>query len=502
MSNSTVEGLERGVRGTKKTLDKMHKLVALGKLDPTMQRIATWIRLRVPQDRRGSTKDTLDAVFWWVKKHGIFQRDPFQIEKIEHPIEAMRPVIEARQARTYRGPGLFVGDCDTIAGVYLATLLGILGFHYGWETAKVDLNRPDEFSHVWVGARLDDGSWYALDPSTSTATPGWRPPVAPELFARWPEKPIEDVIGEKGMGDFNEDEGSGSEIQDVWTDNKEKEFFPTEEYGYGIPKQFGPDGAKGLIPVADPINMQLLPPPDTSIPRADLNTDLKYIRAVRGKEAARRIGPIAGQPDDHGPPYYRLPQAGREPYYKVESQPYPPGSLWNKNLGQDRKKFWPRGPYIESQQPGTPERQVRIEMEQPMTFRRRRILVETKTKRLPSGMGDGEDWKSSLVTSIDSEPAKTAADAGNDVLKTVTSVVNAAAQVGGAIVTAKVEEKYAKAVASATNKVAGAPVVTVRTESFSILKSGWLWGGLAAAVAGVGYVVATSGGRSRGRRRR
>ncbi len=117
----TVEGLDRGVVGTKATIEKMHKLVALGKLDPTFQKIATWIRTSVPSDRRGSGEATADAIFDWVAKHGIFQRDPFQIEKIEHPIEAMRPIIQARQAGKYTGPGLFVGDCDTFA-IVTATL--------------------------------------------------------------------------------------------------------------------------------------------------------------------------------------------------------------------------------------------------------------------------------------------------------------------------------------------------------------------------------------------
>jgi len=243
----------------------MHKLVALGKLDPTMQRIATWIRLGVPQDQRASTTAVLDAVFRWVKRHGLFQRDPFQIEKIEHPIAAMRPIIEAREAGTYRGPALFVGDCDTIAGVYLATLGGILGFQYAFETAKVDLERPNEFSHVWVAFRTN-GDWYPLDPSTPSAAPGWRPPVGEDLFARWPEKPIEDVVGGGiGMSGLN---GNGL------GDTHERGYYPANEYGYGIPKSFGPENAWEYIPKPDPANIQLLPPYDTQVPRADLEADL------------------------------------------------------------------------------------------------------------------------------------------------------------------------------------------------------------------------------------
>jgi len=499
---STIEGLERGVRGTKKTLDKMHRLVALGKLDKTMQRIATWIRLQVPSDRRASTTAVLDAIFWWIKKHGIFQRDPFQIEKIEHPIAAMQPIIEARVAKKYKGPGLFVGDCDTIAGVYTAALLGILGFQYAWETAKVDLQRPDEFSHVWVAARVN-GDWYALDPSTASAKPGWRPPVAPELFARWPEGPIEDVVGGKGMSGLNgfHRNGLGQEVEDVVTSNPQEEFYPSEEYGYGIPKSFGPDGAEGLIPVSDAANMQLLPPHDTEIPESDLQPGLKYIKASKGKNPSRRIVHLKGQPDDHGPPYYRR---GDQPYTKIENQPYPPGSPWNGNLGRDVRRFWKAGPTVQEQQPGTPERQVRIVMEQPMGIRRRAVVVMQNPTRVPAGMGaEGEEWKSTLVTSLDSEPAKAATDAGNSVLNTVTGALAEAAKVAGAVVTAKVEAKYAAAVANATNKVAGAPVAQVQmmpVSSKSILSSPWFWLGSGVTALAAGYVLFKSRSRSRGRR--
>lgn len=473
----------------------MHQLVALGKLDPTMQRIATWIRLGVPQDRRASTTAVLDRIFWWVKKHGIFQRDPFQIEKIEHPIAAMRPIVEARMAGVYKGPGLFVGDCDTIAGVYTAVLLGILGFHYAWETAKVDPQRPDEFSHVWVAAYVN-GDWYPLDPSTKSAKPGWRPPVAPELFARWPEKPIEDVVGGSmsGLGGFHRN-GLGNGEDESGDENA---YYPAEEYGYGIPKSFGPDGAGGLIPVSDAANMQLLPPHDTEIPEADLQPGLKYIKASKGKNPSRRIVSLKGQPDDHGPPYYR---EGRQPYEKIEDQPYPPGSPWNGDLFQDVRRFRKPGPYIREQQPGSPERQVRIVMEQPMAIRRRTVVMERPT-RVPAGMGDEGDWKSTLVTSLDSEPAKAATDAGNSVLSTVAKTVSDLAKVTGTVVTTKIENKYANAVARATNRVAGAPVAQVQmkpTPSKSILASPWVWLGAGLTAAAAGYVLLRSGGRSRRR---
>lgn len=487
---STIEGLERGVRGTKKTLERMHKLVALGKLDPTMQRIATWIRLQVPKDQRANTTAVLDRIFWWVKRHGIFQRDPFQIEKIEHPIAAMQPIIEARRAGTYRGRGLFVGDCDTVAGVYLATLGGILGFHYAWETAKVDLERPDEFSHVWVAFRTN-GDWYPLDPSTASARPGWRPPVAPELFARWPEKPIEDTLegSMSGLNGFHRN-GLGDEA------SADEGYYPEEEYGYGIPKSFGPDGAEGLIPVSDAANIQLLPPHDTEIPRADLQSDLRYIKASKGKNPSRRIWHLKGQPDSHGPPYYRKPGA-RQEYIKVERQPYPPGSPWNRNLGRDVRRFRKAGPWIQGQEPGTPERQVRIVMEQPMALRRRQVTVVTRAKRLPSGMGQMPLVSVTPTTDV----AKTAETASKDVWGTITDTIKAALPAATDLAIKRTEARYAEKLSKATNTVAGAPVVTPKTyteKPTSIFSSPWFWIGTGVTALGAGYVLM----KSRGGRRR
>lgn len=497
------ESLERGVTGTKKTLAKMNKLVALGKLDPTMQRIATWIRLQVPKDRRGSTTAVLDQIFHWVKRHGVFQRDPFQIEKIEHPIAAMKPVIEMRKAGKYRGPGLFVGDCDTIAGVYTATLGGILGFQYAWETAKVDPHRPDEFSHVWVSFRTN-GDWYALDPSTASAFPGWRPPITQEQFGRWPEGPIEDMIEGKGMSGLNGGMGMlgngeevGEKIEEVvdFAAHAKDGMYPAEEYGYGIPKQFGPDGAEGMIPQSDMANLQLLTEHDSAIPRADLEPGLTYIKAGPGKNPARRVFHIKGQPDDHGPPYYR--GRGRQPYIKVEKYPYPPGSPWNGRLGHDIRRFWRSGPTIQNQNPGTPERQVHVVTEQPMAIRKRRVTILTSAERLPSGMGQVPG----LVTSLDQDPEAPAkaTEASKSVWDTITDTITKALPAIGTVAATAFTNKYAGALAKATNTVAGQQVATVATYTAPKpwYASPWVWiGGLTAVAAGA-YVVMKSRGRSR-----
>jgi hypothetical protein len=515
--SSIVENLERGLSGTEKTIERMHSLVAKGKLDPTLQKIATWIRLQVPKDERGSTTAMLDRLFWWVRKHRVFQRDPFQIEKLEHPIEAFRPVIEARKNGTYRGPGLFVGDCDTVSGVVLATLGGILGFHYAFETAKVDPSRPDEFSHVWVAFRVGD-RWYPLDPSTSSARPGWRPEVPADRFRRWAEGPIENT----GVGFLAEDESGEDPRRD---EIDPRGYYPSEEFGYSQPKSFGPGDLPGQIPVPAPGDIDQLVPDATQLPAANLIDRRPPFGGGRRPTPAERIGPIADQPEDAGPPYYR-DQIGRQRYLKVESEPYPPGSIWNRTLGRDRRKFPPLGPYVQSQNPGTPERQVEVKVMQPIPIRRRTSTVVVEPERLtPGGMGDpvpgivtslddnvspygtgtdaaGEEISLAPPSSITPQQQQ-AAKAGSNVWDSISSLFTGAAKVAA---TPGVQSSIAGAVARATNKVAGTNVAQVGAKPGpSILKSPWFWGFTAVAVGGGAYVLLkskpSSGGTRRYRRR-
>jgi hypothetical protein len=81
----------------------------------------------------------------------------------------------------------------------------------------------------------------------------------------------------------------------------------------------------------------------------------------------------------------------------------------------------------------------------------------------------------------------------------VTKTLAEAAKVAGAVVTARVENKYATAVAKATNTVAGAPVARVEMTpvSKSILSSPWFWLGSALTAAAAGYVLLKSRSRSR-----
>lgn len=523
--SSSVENLDRGVSGTSATLDKMHKLVALGKLDPTIQKIATWIRMSVPQDRRGKTTATADAIFDWTRDHGIFQSDPFQIEKIEHPIEAMRAVIENRRNGSYSGPGLFVGDCDTYA-VFVAALGGVLGFQYAFETAKVDASRPDEFSHVWTSL-LVDGDWYPLDSSTPGAYPGWRPPVAPELLARWPEHPIESVVRGSDMNSFNRGLGDAdnqaSPLADVDT------AYPKDYIAYGIPKDFG--SGPGLIPAGNFDDIQLLPPHETQIPDADLQPDMHLLKAAPLVDPSERIESIDGQPNDHGNPYYNT-KGGVPPYYKVQNQFYPPGSRWNGPIGHDIVRYVKTGAYVKVKSGESPERQVRTNMGQPMMVRR---SVMVTPRRIPygvmEGMGDdpvvsldtpsdatspevaatnapASDWASTVVTNNQLAPTQTpaakssptsqaAATAGSSVWDSISSLFSAAGKVAPSVI----QSSAAQAIIKATNALAGKQVLAPGG-AIPWYANPITWGFLAVIGGGAWYITSKSRPGSRRSRRR
>jgi hypothetical protein len=242
--NGTVEDLSRGYSGTAKTIETMWKLVQKGKLDPTLQKIASWIVLHSGVDARTSNRQMADAIFHWVKENGLFIRDPFQIEKLETPEEAMKSIAEAKEAGTYSGSKIFVGDCDTYS-VITNSLAGILGFQTAFETTKNDPDRPDEFSHVYPALLIAGEGWVAYDASTPGSSPGWRPPS--EGLERWHESPIENVIGgRKWLNDTVEEVKNMSGMNGLG-------------YGYAGGSYWGTGEPQYL---ETPDNQPLLNPPD------------------------------------------------------------------------------------------------------------------------------------------------------------------------------------------------------------------------------------------------
>lgn len=515
----TTEGLSRGYQGTAKTVKRMHKLVAKGKLDPSLHEIATLIRLSVPEDQRGSTRATAEAVFKWVKRHGVFQRDPFQIERIDHPVSSMKSIIEARRTGAYTGPGLFVGDCDTFS-IWVATLGGLLGFNYAFETAKVDPVRPDEFSHVWTALRVG-GDWLALDASTPRAYPGWRPPVSsPDQFQRWPEQAIEDVMG---MGE---------------------DFLPMDDYGYGIPKNR--DWTKASADDVDPGRMDVLVPPDTGQPMAEMEPGVDFFVKEPIPLASDRPSLTEGDETfDTGPRYSPGPPANGR--YKILNGPYPVGSRWNRiQVDESHRSRVPHGSEFHVSPSTVPSRDVDVvdgksvpvseliegtmgnivsDAARAAVARRRaqydeerkvsRILRRTRgyalmrPRRTPAGMGQdpyGAEPGGEQYAAEQAAVQKTATEATSSVWSDISKVLSFAIEGGTKIGTTVLENKYKEALIKANEKLTGGAVTPTQTVRAIQAAGPWYtqsWvlvgGGLAAL--GLGYVVISSMGGKKRRRR-
>lgn len=518
------EGLPRGYRGTDKTIRRMHKLVTEAKLDPTMHRIATWIRLQVPQDHKGSTREMAQAIFDWIKNHGVFQRDQFQIERVEHPISSMQSIVKARKSGAYQGPGLFVGDCDQFS-IWAAALGGLLGFQYAFETAKTDLRRPDEFSHVWT-ALLVGKDWIPLDASTRGAHMGWRPPVDGDRFKRWPEKEIGGgMSGTNGRangkargyypGLSGVPPGQSPSGRRAWEGN----YVPTDYFGWGAPKSYDWDDSEPVLTDTDPSRLDLLVPQEPAIPAEEMYDDTRLIRKEPPQPPSYRPSLVQGDEQFETGPRYAPP--GPHPYYAIRDQFYPAGSKFNRMevSNADRSKIKRGTMYHVENLSNVPVRDVEIAMDSPrllkrekgrtMVQRRNGSMVMMRPRRLPAGMGAVEKDELLSLQMVQADTEQVAKEASTSVWDTITSTITKAAEVGAEVYAEKLKAKYADKLATATNSVTGRPTVTAETyyrppSETPWYMSPWVWVGGALVVGGTAYALTRGkgGGRRRYRRRR
>ena len=322
-----VEDLQRGIGGTSKTISKMWKLIQKGKLEPEIQKQAHSIVLHSGADGRTSNRSLADSIFNFVKRGGLFVRDPFQIETISTPEVMRETVSEARQNGTYRGDKIFSADCDGFS-IYFLSIAGAAGFQGALETTMNDPDRPDEFSHVFP-ALLVDGSWVAYDPSTPESFPGWRPPGP---MKRWHESPIESEIGGKqwikstveeinNMDGLNGTLGYGYAGGDYW--------------GSGQPQFLESPENPPLILPPDPAVMSTLVPSTPSPHRAsaeEIMPDEDWLYnpnspLMRGTETLAEKGEsIMSLPFDqpYNYPYYETPTPG----VSIRNG-FPPGWPWS-----------------------------------------------------------------------------------------------------------------------------------------------------------------------------
>lgn len=465
---SQVENLERGYRGTSKTIDKMHRLVAHGKLDPEIQRIATLIRLSVDRDDRGRSRELADAVFDWVRRHGKFQRDPLQIEKLETPRESMRHVVEARRSGAYQGPALFAGDCDTFA-IWVASLGGILGYEYAFETVKVDPRRPKEFSHVYAALRVGN-EMVPYDASSTIAQPGWRPSVPENRLKVWNEPLIEKTVKN---GQLN---GNGLGF---WPD--EPGYIPEDYQGYGLPKVFPGDP---VVPDPDPGVIDVQIPETPAIPRDEIASPTGLLtrrRALRPDQ-----GRVPMDPQSYFP---RPKYTPKRPYYS-QMVPYPPK--------------WPHA------------RQERIVMSQPFAMDRGagRDYDVTEAKVIPTagyeglGLPPGFSLDPSGRTVTDEQAAQKKEDTeksvGDTVVDALKGLIASAPDIAKSYYERKLVEAKAK-VAQASDKVtARDPQLLYQGSMPSVAawyKNPWVWAATGAVVIG-GYLLTRTARRRNPPRRR
>jgi hypothetical protein len=133
-----------------------------------------------------------------------------------------------------------------------------------------------------------------------------------------------------------------------------------------------------------------------------------------------------------------------------------------------------------------------------MAIRQRRVVVVTRPKQLPAGMGQA------IITSLEQDPEAPAkaTEASKDVWSTITDTIKTALPGAAAVAVSAAQARYAGALARATNTVAGTSAVTPSTytaPSKPWYVSPWVLVGGFLTIGAVAYVAMKS--RHGGRRR-
>lgn len=187
--------LAGGDAGTARTIAAIRDLVARGKRDIEVNRLAIGIVWPTPQF---SETEKAQAIFNWVQQNTRF----------------IPMIVGAQTLRTAREIlRVSAGDCSNLNAVLIPSMLETIGIRSRLVTVASDAEAPDEFTHVYAEAFVD-GQWVPMD----VARPGAYFGRAPEQTFRqriWDlESPrFRDVPGlsgllayghrGRGMGDFN-----------------------------------------------------------------------------------------------------------------------------------------------------------------------------------------------------------------------------------------------------------------------------------------------------------
>jgi transglutaminase superfamily protein len=143
--------IQRGIAGTRKTLEVMAGLVRRDHADVRIRKLAE----RIVSSCGGHDFDCeISALHGFARDYITFRRDPVDAERVQ----------DCRRCLLSRA-----GDCDD-KSVLLASLLCSLGHRCRFGLLS---NKPDDFSHVFVEC-LSPRGWVALDPTPENAQAGQR----------------------------------------------------------------------------------------------------------------------------------------------------------------------------------------------------------------------------------------------------------------------------------------------------------------------------------------
>ncbi len=110
----------------------------------------------------------VDEVYWWVKNHTRYLKDPHGTEMIHSPIVALDQIESGVQ---------FQGDCDDLTVLTLSLLKSI-----GYPVAlRIAAYKPDKtFQHVYGLVNIF-GEWIPIEPIAYDKLLGWESPNATNI---------------------------------------------------------------------------------------------------------------------------------------------------------------------------------------------------------------------------------------------------------------------------------------------------------------------------------
>jgi hypothetical protein len=229
-----------GDAGTAQTIAQIRRLVARGKKNIEINRLAIGLVWHTPQF---SQSPKAQAIFDWVQQNFRFIPMIVNAQTLRTPEEILR----------VRG-----GDCANLNAVLIPSLLETIGIRSRLVTIAGDPDDPDEFTHVYAEAYVD-GEWVPMD----VARPGAIFGRAPETYSRkriWDLESSrwQDVPGLSGflMPTPRRSRGMGDDFTSILS------ALPGIESGgaqiaaavngpsYGVPGYTYPYGTVGTVPTS------------------------------------------------------------------------------------------------------------------------------------------------------------------------------------------------------------------------------------------------------------